>query len=251
MENIQIDDKRMLGAIRKGIEDYNLIKDGDKIAVGVSGGKDSMTLLYCLAKMRNFIGRDYEIYPVMVNLGYEDLDKEKLQEVKEFCNRLNAPLHIVETQIGEIVFDIRKEKNPCSLCANMRRGAVNKKAKELSCNKVALAHSADDFIETFLMSLFHEGRLSTISPISYLSRMDLEVIRPMLYVDEVDVIKFSKHLPILINPCKIDKHTNRQFVKEYIVKMKEDFENPREMLKTAIFSKEKYNMLDKFAGKVE
>ncbi|MEG1520487.1 MAG: tRNA 2-thiocytidine biosynthesis TtcA family protein, partial [Clostridia bacterium] len=151
-----MDDQRLFGMVRKGIEDFNLIDDNDKIAVGVSGGKDSLTLLYALANIQKFLPKHFELEAIMIDLGFAETDQNKVAEVAQFCQSLNVKLHIVKTEISTIVFDLRKEKNPCSLCANMRRGSLNKKAKELGCNKVALAHSADDFVETFLMSLIFE-----------------------------------------------------------------------------------------------
>ena len=239
-----MEDRRMLGMVRKAIEDFKLIEDGDKVALGLSGGKDSMTLLYCLAKIRRFLPQKFELYAIMIDLGFKDLDQDELKSVVDFCKEIEVELHIVKSDIAEIVFDVRKEKNPCSLCANMRRGGVNKKAKELGCNKVALAHSSDDFVETFLLSFMYEGRLSTIQPETYLSRMDLKVIRPLLYCDEADIIKFAKSFPILHNPCPADKNTKRQYMKDLIKDLSKDNEKVYSMMKTAIYNTEEYNLFD-------
>ena len=235
----------MLGTVRKAIEDFNLIEDGDKIGLGLSGGKDSMTLLYCLAKIRRFLPRKFELFAIMIDLGFKDTNQQELQSVIEFCKEIEVELHIVKTQIAEIVFDVRKEKNPCSLCANMRRGSVNQKAKELGCNKVALAHSSDDFVETFMLSFMYEGRLSTIQPESYLSRIDLKVIRPLLYCDEKDIIKFAKDFPILHNPCPADKNTKRQYMKDLIKELGKENKMVYSMMKTALYNTEEYNLIEK------
>lgn len=241
-----MDDKRLLSLVRKGIEDFNLIEENDKIAVGVSGGKDSLTLLFALSKIQKFLPEHFELEAIMIDLGFSETNQERLKEVISFCADLGLNLHIVETEISNIVFNIKKEKNPCSLCANMRRGALNRKAKELGCNKVALAHSADDFVETFMLSLIYEGRLSTIQPSSYLSRSEITVIRPMIYVDEKDIIDYAVKLPILLNPCPQDKNSKRQYVKSLIATVGKDIPNVNLIMKSALLNVEEYNLLDKF-----
>ncbi len=244
-----MEDKKILGAIRRCIVDFNLIEDGDKICVGLSGGKDSLCLLYALAKMRKFMPNHYEVVAVMVDLGLKDTDKNQLEKIKKLVLEWNVELHIVQTDIAEIIFDIRKESNPCSLCANMRRGALNSKALELNCNKIALAHSEDDFVETFVLSLLYEGRLNAMQPSTYLSKSDLTVIRPMLYMDEQAVIAFTKEMPILHNPCPANKKTQRQYVKEVIDRLDKETRGAKKLMKRAIFNVEGYNLLEPYEKK--
>ena len=208
---------------RRAIEQYHMIDDGDKIAIGISGGKDSLTLLYALSGLRRFYPKKFELEAITVDLG---LGIQKLDEVKKLCDELNVNYHIVETQIGEIIFDARKESNPCSLCATMRKGALNDKAKELGCNKIAYAHHRDDIIETMLLSLIYEGRFYCFSPSLYLDRMEMKVIRPMMFVEETRVIGFSKNynLPVAKNPCPADGHTKREYVKNLVKTLEK--ENP-------------------------
>lgn len=229
-----MNDSKLLGIVRKAIDDFLLIDEGDCIAVGLSGGKDSMTMLYALSKIKEFYPKKYCLKAVMIDLGFSETDKERVKEVKEFCESLNVPLTIVPTDIGYIVFDKRNEKNPCSLCAKLRRGALNKYAKELGCNKVALAHSMDDFIETMMLSLVYEGRISTIQIKSYLTNSELFVIRPLFYADERQIIEYAKTFPILHNPCPSNKRTKRQYVKELIRKIDGETDGGRGRIKRAV-----------------
>lgn len=237
----KIDEKHLLGMTRKAIEDFDLISDGDKIAIGISGGKDSLTLAYALSRLRMFIGRKFELIGIMIDLGFDDIDKNKQNEVAKFIDNLGFNLDIVKTDISKIVFDIRKEKNPCSLCANMRRGAINIRAKELGCNKIALGHNADDYIETYLMSYFYEGRLHQMSPKTYLTRMEIGVIRPMIYVEEKDVKRFSRDFPILKNPCPADGNTKRQYIKDLITSIRSDIPEVKRNMKAALIRNIKEN----------
>lgn len=236
-----MDERQLLGGVRKAVEDFQLIDDGDRIAVGVSGGKDSLTLLYALAKLSRFLPNKFELVAIMVDLGFEETDRAKIEEICAFSENLGVTLHVVPTDIGKIVFDVRKEKCPCSLCANLRRGALNRAAKNLGCNKVALAHSTDDLIETMLLSLVYEGRFSTIPAESYLTNVGLFVIRPMMYIDEKDVISFSREFPILKNPCPADKHTRRQYVKELVAQIDKDTSGGRERMRRATIELAKEN----------
>ena len=179
--------QQLLSYTRKAVDDYQMIEEGDKIAVGVSGGKDSLTLLYALKGLQRFYPKHFELVAVTVNLGFENFD---FTEVKKLCENLDVPYHVIDTEIANIIFQIRKEENPCSLCAKMRKGALNTAVKELGCNKVAYAHHRDDIIETMLLSLLFEGRFYAFSPKTFLDRMQLTVIRLMMYVPEVDVIGF-------------------------------------------------------------
>ena len=233
--------QKILSVLRKACSTYSLIEEGDKIAVGISGGKDSLTLLNALAIYQRFSPQNFSLVAIAVDLSG---GKNDYSEIKEFCDKINIEFTIVPSNVFEIIFDIRKEKNPCSLCANMRRGLLNSTAKTLGCNKVALGHHKDDFIETFLMSLFFEGRLSTFKPKSYLSRVDLTVIRPLIYCDESEIIRVSKDYPILINPCPADKHTERENAKKLISQLDKIYPVSREKIFNALIHKERYNLLN-------
>ena len=227
-------DSKLLGVVRKCIEEFSLINEGDKICVGVSGGKDSMSLLYALSRIQKFLPRKFELCAVNVDLGFTDIDKNKQAEMVAFSESLGVPLYIVQTEIGKIVFEERREKSPCSLCANMRRGALNNKAKELGCNKVALAHSMDDFIETLMLSLVYEGRISTIPIQTHLSRSEITVIRPLFYADDKLVRTFARNLPILVNPCPANKNTQRQYVRDLVAKLDRETNGGRDRMRTAV-----------------
>lgn len=207
--------KRILSLTRKAVDEYQMIHAGDKIAVGVSGGKDSLTLLCALAALRRFYPVPYELTAVTADMGFEETD---YSSVKVLCERLKVEYIQKKTDIAEILFDIRKEKNPCSLCAKLRRGAVNDIAKEHGCTSVALGHHNEDVIETFFLSLFFEGRLGCFSPVTYLSRKDIHVIRPLIYVPEGEIRGFVRreNLPVVFNPCPMDGKSKRQDMKEFI-----------------------------------
>lgn len=207
--------QRLLSYTRKAVDEYALIDDGDKIAVGISGGKDSLTLLYALSELRKFYPKKFEVYALTVHLGIEGMD---FSEIGKLCDKLEVPYYIIETEINDIVFNIRKEANPCALCAKLRKGAFNNKALELGCNKIAYAHHRDDVNETFMMSLIYEGRIHTFSPMSHLDRTNLTLIRPLLFAPEADVIGFAKkyELPVVKNLCPADGVTKRQETKELI-----------------------------------
>ncbi|MGE5473400.1 MAG: tRNA 2-thiocytidine biosynthesis TtcA family protein [Ignavibacteriales bacterium] len=207
--------KRILSCMRRAISDYNMIEDGDKIAVGLSGGKDSITLLLALNKLKSFFPQKFEIVAVCLSLGFDDYNTESLEKL---CSDNGIEFVREDTNIGTIVFDIRKEPNPCSLCANMRRGALNNIAVKLGCNKVALGHHYDDVIDTFFLSLLYEGRINTFSPVTYLSRKKLNVIRPLIFIKEAEIKSFIKknNITVVKNPCPIDCKTSRQLVKDLI-----------------------------------
>ena len=207
--------QKILSKVRRAVDEYHMIENGDRIAVGVSGGKDSLTLLVALAELRRFYPKKFEVVGVSLDMGYPDVS---FAGVEELCQKLNIKYVVEKTDIAEIIFDVRKEKNPCSLCAKMRRGGVNSLAVELGCNKVALGHHNDDVLETFFLSLFYEGRLNCFSPVTYLSRKDIYVIRPMIYLPEGEIKGFAKeeNLPIVHNPCPMDGYSKRQDMKEYI-----------------------------------
>ncbi|MCI9296200.1 MAG: tRNA 2-thiocytidine(32) synthetase TtcA [Lachnospiraceae bacterium] len=195
---------------RKALEDYGMIAEGDKIAVGISGGKDSLAMLYALSGIRRFYPLPFELFAVTVDLGFENLNLDKIADL---CGKLEVPYHIVKTDIGKIIFEDRKETSPCSLCAKMRKGALNQAMKELGCGKVAYAHHRDDVVETMLLSLIYEGRFHCFAPVTYLDRMDMTVIRPLIYVQESDVIGFVNRydVPVVKSPCPADGHTKREY----------------------------------------
>ena len=226
--------KRILSLTRRAIEDYDMIAEGDRIAVGVSGGKDSLTLLCALAALRSFYPAKFELVALLLDLGLDGA--ADYSQIAELCRRLNVPFYTRQTEIGEVVFHVRKEKNPCSLCANMRRGALNRLAKELGCNKVALGHHYDDVVETFFLSLLQEGRISCFSPVTYLSRMDLTVLRPMIYVPESVIVGFArrKNLPIYHSPCPASGHTQREETKQFIRRMSQEYDHFKEKIFGAI-----------------
>ena len=205
--------QRLLSLTRQAVDDYALIDSGDKIAVGISGGKDSLTLLYALHGLKRFYPNEFELSAITVDLGFENFD---LSPVRSLCSELSVPFTVVPTDIGKILFETRKESNPCALCAKMRKGALNETAKQLGCNKIAYAHHRDDLIETMLLSLIYEGRFYAFSPKTFLDRTELTVIRPMIYVSEADVIGFKNRfsLPVCKNPCPVDGKTKREYVKQ-------------------------------------
>ena len=210
--------KRILSFVRRAVDDYNMISDGDVIGIGVSGGKDSLTLLEALAEMRRFYPKKYTLKAITIDMGFEDAD---FTPIKEFCDKLNVEFLTVKTEIKKIIFDVRRESNPCSLCAKMRRGALHLAAKELGCNKGALGHHFDDAVETFMMNLFFEGRLGCFSPVTYLSNRDITLIRPLIYAEERDVSYFARKrsLPIYKNPCPEDRNTERDNMKRLLAEI--------------------------------
>lgn len=205
----------LLGNIRKAIQDFDMIQDGDKIAIGLSGGKDSLALLHLLANLKMFYPQSFELLAITVDPGFDNFDTTYLTEI---CAKLNVEYIVYESHIKEIVFDIRQEKNPCSLCANLRRGILNSIAVENGCNKVALGHHCDDVIETLLLSLFYEGNIHTFSPVTYLSRSNIHLIRPMIYIEEHEVEKWIRknNLQPISKCCNIDGYTKREDMKNLI-----------------------------------
>lgn len=225
--------QQLLSYTRKAVDDYEMIQPDDKIAIGISGGKDSLTLLYALKHLQKFYPNKFDLIAITVDLGYKDFNSDK---IKALCQQLDVPYYIVNTEIADIIFKQRKEDSPCSLCAKMRKGALNDKAKEFGCNKIAYAHHKDDVIETMLLSLIYEGRFYAFSPVTYLDRMDLTVIRPMIYVPEVDVIGFKNRyeLPVEKNPCPKDGFTRREYVKQLLRQLNLDNPGVKNRMFTAI-----------------
>ncbi len=227
--------QKLLSFTRKAIDEYEMIQDGDKIAVGISGGKDSLTLLYALHGLMRFYPNKFSIIAITVDLGYPNFH---LDAVESLCKQLEIPYYIVKTEIGKIVFEKNLQENPCALCAKLRKGALNQKALEQGCNKIAYAHHKDDILETMLLSMIFEGRFYTFSPKTYLERTKLTVIRPMMYVGEADVIGFMhKHpLPVVKNPCPVDGATKRQYAKDLLRQINLDNPGAKDRMFTAILN---------------
>jgi len=227
--------QQLLSYTRKAVDDYQMIEDGDHIAVGISGGKDSLTLLYALNGLKRFYPKKFELSAITVDLGYEKFDTEPLNRL---CQDLGIPYRVVKTDIAHILFEERKESNPCSLCAKMRKGALNDAVKEMGCNKVAYAHHKDDIIETMLLSLIFEGRFHSFSPKTYLDRMDLTVIRPMMYIDEADVIGFQHKydLPVAKSRCPIDGLTKREYAKDLVKQLNHEHPGAKNRMFVAILN---------------
>lgn len=225
--------QQLYSLVRRAVDDYHMIEENDRIAVGISGGKDSLTLLYALHGLMRFYPQKFQIHAVTVDLGFGNLN---LDGIRQLCQSMDVEYTIVNTDIAQVVFDERAESNPCSLCAKMRKGALNQAIKDVGCNKVAYAHHKDDVVETMLMSLIFEGRFHTFSPVTYLDRTDLKVIRPLIYVNEVDVIGFvNKYtVPVVKSPCPADGHTKREYVKNLLREINLETPGVKERMFTAI-----------------
>lgn len=234
--------QELLSPLRRAVNDFNMIQDNDKIAVGVSGGKDSLVLLTLLKAYQRFSEHPFELMGVTVDMGFT---KDAYRPIQAYCDSLQIDYRIVKTDIAEIIFDIRKEKNPCSLCAKMRRGALNNEITAQDFHKLALGHHRNDVVETFLLSLFYEGRLNTFQPKSYMSRSDVTLIRPMIYIDERDIVGFARDLPVVHNPCPANKHTEREYMKDLLKTLSKDHPNITEKFANAIMHPERYNLWDK------
>lgn len=225
--------QKLYSYVRRAVDDYGMIQDNDKIAVGISGGKDSLTLLYALAGLRRFYPHPFELMAVTVDLGFDDFD---IEPIRKLCEKLSVPYHVVSTQIKDIVFGEHPDENPCSLCAKLRKGALNDAVLDYGFSKVAYAHHRDDIIETMFLSLLFEGRFHSFAPVTYLDRTKLTVIRPMMYVPEADVIGFRNkmQLPVVKNPCPADGSTKRQYVKDLIQQVNRQHPGVKERIFTAI-----------------
>ena len=236
--------KKVLGCIRRACEDFHLIEDGDIVAVGVSGGKDSLLLLYALSLYRKFAPQRFEVKGLTLTMGLEPFDTSK---VAALCEKLGVEYIVRPTEIGRIIFEERHEKNPCSLCAKMRRGALNDLAKECGCNKVALGHHRDDALETLLLCLLHEGRIHAFHPKSYLSKADLTVIRPMVYLPEKHIIHVAREmqLPIIPSPCPANGATEREEMKYLLDSLCKLYPNAREMMLSALQNEAQYGLWNK------
>lgn len=206
--------QKMMSLVRQAIEKYKMIKEGDRVAVGLSGGKDSMALLCLLAQISRFYPKKFQLSAIYVDLGYQ---KETSQEMERFCQEWKVPFYVVKTQIAEIL-EKRQEKHPCSLCAKMRKGALCQKALELKCNKIAYAHHMDDFTETMVMNLIFQGRFYAFPPVTKMEDCRLEIIRPLMFITEAEVKGFQKkeNIPVLKNPCPVDGITKREEIKQLL-----------------------------------
>ena len=216
--------QEILKYMRKAVEDFNMIQEGDKIAIGLSGGKDSTTLLCVFDRFRKFYPKKFDLVAITIDPGFESFDTTYLQEK---CKELNIPYIVKESHIKEIVFDIRDEKNPCSLCANLRRGILNSTAKELGCNKIALGHHREDLVETFFLNFLYTGNISTFAPVTYMDKMELYLIRPFIYTLEKDIKTFIKknNIPVLPKCCSMDGHSKREDMKELINSLSKSIPN--------------------------
>ena len=216
--------QRLTGLLRRCVEDYHMIEPGDRVGVGVSGGKDSLVLLVLLAELKKYVSFHLEAITIDMGLGMD------YSGIEAMCRELDVPYTIVKTEIGPIIFDYRKEKNPCSMCAKMRRGALNQALLDRNLTKLALGHHYDDAVETFLMSLLYEGRISCFQPVTKLDRTGITQIRPMLYIHEKTVDNFARsaHLPVLQNRCPADKHTKREEIKELVYTLSQTYPDLKE-----------------------
>lgn len=236
--------KKVLGGLRRAIDDYQMIQEGDRIAVGVSGGKDSMLLLEALHAYSKFSPEKFTVIGIHIDMGFKEVKKDRFDELQKYLDDKGIEFHIVNTDIAEIIFDIRKESNPCSLCSKMRRGALCTAANEFKCNKIALGHHADDVLETMLLSLAYESRFSTFAPTSYLDRTKVTIIRPFVYLEEKYISSAVKRLelPVLTNPCPEDKHTERERAKEFVNKLIKEIPDIKDHMLSALFHPERNNL---------
>ncbi len=227
--------QKLLSYVRRAVDDYHMIAEGDKIAVGISGGKDSLALLYALAHLRRFYPSSFELAAVSVDLGFPGFDPT---EIEQLCASLGVSYYVHKTEIYDIVFHARREENPCSLCTKMRKGAFNTFVQGMGCNKVAYGHHMDDAIETLLMSLIFEGRVHCFSPVTLLDRMQITAIRPLIYVPEADIIGFKNkyQLPVMPKLCPNDGISRREYVKDLIREIDKNAPGVRSRMFTAILN---------------
>lgn len=224
--------KHIFKQVRNACLNYKMIENGDRIAAGMSGGKDSLTMLYFLYLLQKYTPLEFEIIPLYLDLGWNN----DISGLQDLCTFLGLPLTVESTNIGYVVFEARKEKNPCSLCSNLRRGALNRKAKKLGCNKVALGHHLDDAVHTLMMSMLFEGRFHTFKPVTYLDRTDLTVIRPLIYVEEKEVRAFAASLPypVVKNRCPADGYTKRTEIEELMTEIETRYPGSRKKFLSSI-----------------
>lgn len=225
--------QKVIGKMRKAIEDYNMIEDGDKIAVGLSGGKDSITLLNALNNLKRYYNKHFDIVAITIHPGSDNF---KTDNLKKMCDDMGIEYIVYMSNIFEVVFNIRKEKSPCSLCANMRRGMLNSIAIENGCNKIALGHHMDDVIETAVMNLFLNGNFNTFAPVTYLSRSDVKTIRPLIYVSEKELRATARenNYPVVDKSCPKDGFTKREFIKNLLKDTQQDIHDIKKNIFGAI-----------------
>lgn len=234
--------QQLLSPFRRAINDYKLIENGDKIAVGVSGGKDSLVLLTLMREFQKYFDIRFDLMGVTIDMGFTE---DAYAPIADYCGKIGVEYSVVKTDIAEIVFDIRKESNPCSLCAKMRRGALNGEITAKGFNKLALGHHLDDVVETFMLSLFYEGRLNTFQPKSFMSRSGVTLIRPMIYLAEKDIVGIAKSMPVVHNPCPANKHTERETMKQLLKDLSKKYPDLSQKFANAIMHPDRYNLWDK------
>ncbi|MEG2540856.1 MAG: tRNA 2-thiocytidine biosynthesis TtcA family protein [Clostridia bacterium] len=239
--------QKILGAMRRAIQDYQMINDGDKIFVGLSGGKDSVLMLAALAQYQVFSPEKFTLEAITIDMGLKDTSATEMEALSAYCQQLGVPHHIVKTEIADVIFNIREEQNPCSLCAKMRRGSLNTEVNRLGGGKLALAHNADDVAETMLLSLLYEGRFSCFTPTAYMSKTSITLIRPMVYLGEDEIISAVKrlNLPLVKNPCPKNHHSKREYAKNLIKDISKDIPFAKERILGAIFHPERNNLWQK------
>ena len=237
--------QQLYSKTRQAVDDYHMIQSGDKIAIGESGGKDSLALLYALNGLKSFYSAQFDICAITVDLGFENAN---LSQIGALCDELQIPYHIVHTQIGKIVFKERKETNPCALCSKLRKGALNDEAIRLGCNKIAYGHHMDDVITTMLLSLIYEGRFSTFEPKTHWDKTDLTLIRPFIYLNESEIIGFTNkyNIPVMKSPCPANKQTKREYANELLRQINLDNPGVKTRLMHAIKELPYWQLPDKF-----
>ncbi len=225
--------KRILSRMRRAVEDYHMIESGDRIAVGVSGGKDSLVALLAMKRLQHFYPKPFYLEAITIDMGFDNMD---FSEVSALCAELDIPYYTEKSEIKQIIFDYRKEENPCSLCANLRRGAMCTAARARDINKIVYGHHFDDVINTYFLSLFYEGRINCFSPVTYLERMGVTVLRPLIYVEERDIVRFSREnqLPVVKSTCPADKNTKRQYIQELVTGLERENHGLKKRVFTAI-----------------
>lgn len=236
--------RKIIGNMRKALNDYDMIREGDTVAVGLSGGKDSLALVTALAMYRRYSPVTFELCAIRIDMGLRDTDSREEEALNAYMSELGVTYKVVRTDMAQIIFDIRQESNPCSLCSKMRRGALISECKESGVTKLALGHNADDLTETFLLSLIYEGRLSVFSPVTELTGSGITVIRPFIYCPEGDIRGAVKRLglPVLNNPCPMNHHSRREYMKELCKNICKDIPFAKERMHSAITHPERYNL---------
>ncbi len=225
--------KHILSRMRRAIEDYNMIEEDDRIAVGVSGGKDSLVALLAMKQLQRFYPKTFSLEAITIDMGFDNMDFSK---VNALCDENDIPYHTEKSEIKQIIFDYRKEENPCSLCANLRRGAMCTAAKEHGINKIVYGHHFDDVINTFFLSMFYEGRINCFAPVTHLERMDVTVLRPLIYVEEREIKRFTvqNEIPVVTSTCPADKNTKREYIKEILQSLERENHGLRQRVFTAV-----------------